>query len=141
MRLVVLGQSFVMHQIRKMVGAAVAVCRGAAPPGFITAALAAPAPVPTPLAPELGLFLDECIFDSYNARWGADGRANIARAGALGVAAEAFKARARRPSEQLCCDVCGATGQRPCLLHFTSDRESVPDRQRSSGVFVGPAPT
>lgn len=92
MRLVVLGQSFMMHQIRKMVGAAVAVLRGAAPPNSIRAALTSSAPMATPLAPELGLFLDECVFDSYNARWCPDGRAAVALAGDLGAAAQAFKA-------------------------------------------------
>ncbi|KAK9826791.1 hypothetical protein WJX81_001378 [Elliptochloris bilobata] len=90
-RLVVLGQSFMMHQIRKMVGAAVAVCRGAAPPDSLKRALTSTAPVPTPLAPELGLFLDECEFDSYNSRWAADGKAALSLTGALGDAAEAFK--------------------------------------------------
>ena len=29
-----------------------------------------PADLNTPMAPELGLFLDECFFDSYNKQWG-----------------------------------------------------------------------
>lgn len=38
-RLVVVGQSFMLHQIRKLVGLAVAVMRGTAPPGSIQTAL------------------------------------------------------------------------------------------------------
>ena len=95
-RLVVLGQSFMLHQIRKMVGGAVAVCRGVCSHADLQRALRSAAPVPTPMAPELGLFLDECVFDSYNARWAAGGHAAVALAGAVGAAAEAFKVLADR---------------------------------------------
>lgn len=93
-RLVVLGQSFMLHQIRKMVGAAVAVCRGVWSVDDLRGALTSMASVPTPMAPELGLFLDECVFDSYNSRWAANDHAAVALSGAVGAAAEAFKARA-----------------------------------------------
>lgn len=69
-RLVVIGQSFVLHQIRKMVGMALAEYRGVAPPGCLKYALSAAHTVPTPMAPDLGLFLDECYYDAYNKRWG-----------------------------------------------------------------------
>ena len=49
------------------------------------------------MAPELGLFLDECVFDSYNSRWAGDAHAAVALSGAVGAAAEAFKARACQP--------------------------------------------
>eukprot|EP00891_Asterochloris_glomerata_P000708 jgi/Astpho2/708/Aster-08421 len=71
-RLSVVGQSFMLHQIRKMVGLAVAVFRGAAPEDAISMALKADRGLPTPMAPELGLFLDESIFASYNERFGND---------------------------------------------------------------------
>ncbi len=117
----VLGQSFMLHQIRKMVGTALAVMRGALPEEHLGRALAAkehvvralrPACVcvhaaraawlarpdtrsgsvqrvcscssvlcsaaflwrcaqSTPMAPELGLYLAECIFHAYNERWKA----------------------------------------------------------------------
>ena len=38
-RMVVVGQSFMMHQIRKLVGLAVAEFRGTAPPGCIELAM------------------------------------------------------------------------------------------------------
>jgi len=63
-RLVVEGSSFMMYQIRKMVGLALAVARGAAPPGCITAALSPHAHVAVPLAPATGLLLDEVWYDS-----------------------------------------------------------------------------
>lgn len=37
-------------------------CRNVSLPG--------PADLNTPMAPELGLFLDECFFDAYNKQWG-----------------------------------------------------------------------
>jgi tRNA pseudouridine38-40 synthase len=69
-RLVITGQSFMLHQIRKMVGLAVAVMRGDAPPEAVPLALEPRRDVNTPIAPDVGLFLDEGIFEAYNARWG-----------------------------------------------------------------------
>lgn len=56
-KLVVVGQSFMLHQIRKMVGMAVAVMRGAAPAECISLALDPDRDLNTPMAPALGLFL------------------------------------------------------------------------------------
>ncbi len=67
-RIVIIGQSFMLHQIRKMVGMAVAIMRGDAPANCITIALQPKRGVPTPMAPDIGLFLDECYFDAYNNR-------------------------------------------------------------------------
>lgn len=69
-RLVVLGQSFMLHQIRKMVGMAVAIMRGAAPPSCLVTALDPDRDFNVPMAPELGLFLAEAYFDAYNRRFG-----------------------------------------------------------------------
>ena len=69
MRIVIIGQSFMLHQIRKMVGMAVAIMRGDAPEGCIKTALQPRRTVPTPMAPEVGLFLDECYYDAYNTRY------------------------------------------------------------------------
>ncbi|PSC75036.1 tRNA pseudouridine synthase mitochondrial-like [Micractinium conductrix] len=68
-KLVVIGQSFMLHQIRKMVGMAVAVMRGSAPEECMKLALKSSADLNTPMAPELGLFLEECYFDGYNKQW------------------------------------------------------------------------
>jgi tRNA pseudouridine38-40 synthase len=67
-RCTVLGQSFLMHQIRKMIGMAVMAASGRAPPHLIEASLAPHATFPTPMAPGLGLLLDETIFTHYNDR-------------------------------------------------------------------------
>ena len=67
-RIVIIGQSFMLHQIRKMVGMAVAIMRGDAPEGCVRTALQHKRTVPTPMAPEVGLFLDECYYDAYNTR-------------------------------------------------------------------------
>ncbi|ERM96301.1 hypothetical protein AMTRI_Chr09g35040 [Amborella trichopoda] len=66
---VVLGQSFMLHQIRKMVGLAVAIMRGCAPDSMIATALRKDLRINVPTAPELGLFLDECLYTSYNQKW------------------------------------------------------------------------
>jgi tRNA pseudouridine38-40 synthase len=95
-RLVVVGQSFILHQIRKMVGTALAVARGVAPPGAIPAALRAGTDVTTPLAPDTGLFLDESVFHTYNRRWG-EGRGERLELARFGGAADAFKREAVYP--------------------------------------------
>lgn len=64
------GQSFLLNQIRKMIGLAVAVYRGTAPSDAIHHALDPCLDLSTPMAPELGLFLIECKFDVYNDKFG-----------------------------------------------------------------------
>ncbi|KAK9794961.1 hypothetical protein WJX73_004923 [Symbiochloris irregularis] len=68
-RMVVVGQSFMLHQIRKMVGLAVAIARGTAQDYVMHAALSGEHSVHVPLAPEGGLFLERCFFEAYNDRW------------------------------------------------------------------------
>lgn len=69
-RMVVIGQSFMLHQIRKMIGMALAAFRGDCTLESIDLALKSRAQLNVPMAPELGLFLDECYFDAYNTQWG-----------------------------------------------------------------------
>jgi len=69
-RMVVIGQSFMLHQIRKLIGMALSVFRGDIPESFLKMALKSKASLNVPMAPDLGLFLDECYFDSYNNKWG-----------------------------------------------------------------------
>eukprot|EP00898_Chlorokybus_atmophyticus_P009005 jgi/Chlat1/9105/Chrsp97S08383 len=68
-RLTVVGQSFLLHQIRKMVGMVVAVVRGHATEETVEAALSRKQYVNVPMAPELGLFLVECIYGNYNRKF------------------------------------------------------------------------
>ncbi|WOL10774.1 TRNA pseudouridine synthase [Canna indica] len=65
----VLGQSFMLHQIRKMIGLAVAVMRNCAPESLMDVALRKDISINVPTAPEVGLYLDECMFSSYNQKW------------------------------------------------------------------------
>ncbi|XVE68789.1 hypothetical protein DITRI_Ditri09bG0098500 [Diplodiscus trichospermus] len=65
----VVGQSFMLHQIRKMIGMAVAVVRNLAPESLIETALQKDVNINVPTAPEVGLYLDECLFASYNQKW------------------------------------------------------------------------
>ncbi|KAM0037350.1 putative mitochondrial tRNA pseudouridine(27/28) synthase [Helianthus debilis subsp. tardiflorus] len=62
----VVGQSFMLHQIRKMIGVAVAVMRNCAPESLIETALRPDVKINVPTAPEVGLYLEECFFSSYN---------------------------------------------------------------------------
>ncbi|XP_043708018.1 tRNA pseudouridine synthase A [Telopea speciosissima] len=65
----VVGQSFMLHQIRKMVGLAVAIMRNCAPESLLDTALQKDIRINVPTAPEVGLYLEECLFTSYNQKW------------------------------------------------------------------------
>ncbi|RYG55953.1 hypothetical protein EON66_04075, partial [archaeon] len=64
----IVGQSFLYNQIRHMVGLAVDVVRGAAPPYFMDVAFSYGV-VRLPLAPAEGLYLSHCNFISYDKKW------------------------------------------------------------------------
>lgn len=61
------GQSFMLHQIRKMIGLLVMVGRTSAPASLIPETFG-PARIHVPKAPGLGLLLEEPIFAGYNRR-------------------------------------------------------------------------
>jgi tRNA pseudouridine38-40 synthase len=61
------GQSFMMHQIRKMVGMVSLIVRCGCDPKRLTESLG-PDNISIPKAPSLGLLLERPIFDSYNKR-------------------------------------------------------------------------
>ncbi|GAX72678.1 hypothetical protein CEUSTIGMA_g134.t1 [Chlamydomonas eustigma] len=64
LKLVIYGRSFIMHQIRKMVGLAVAVARGSAPAECIDAALdLSNKRINVPTAPATGLLMDHAFFE------------------------------------------------------------------------------
>eukprot|EP00892_Ulva_mutabilis_P003403 jgi/Ulvmu1/1434/UM011_0164.1 len=65
-RIAIHGQSFLLNQIRKMVGLALAVFRGHAPPAAVHLATDPQRNFGTPMAPELGLLLAESCFEQYN---------------------------------------------------------------------------
>ncbi|KAK4390866.1 tRNA pseudouridine synthase 1 [Sesamum angolense] len=65
----VVGQSFMLHQIRKMIGLAVAIMRNCASESLIETAFQRTVNINVPMAPEVGLYLDECFFSSYNQKW------------------------------------------------------------------------
>ncbi|XP_050548971.1 pseudouridylate synthase 1 homolog [Daktulosphaira vitifoliae] len=70
--LFVRGQSFMLHQIRKMVGVIIAVCRGIAKPDVIERSWQHDR-LDLPIAPGLGLVLEEVHYDKYNEKFGSDG--------------------------------------------------------------------
>lgn len=70
--LLFLGQSFMLHQIRKMVGVIIAICRGVAKYDVIERSWNHDR-LDLPIAPGLGLVLEEVHYDKYNEKFGNDG--------------------------------------------------------------------
>ncbi|KAK6543841.1 tRNA pseudouridine synthase 1 [Orbilia ellipsospora] len=70
------GQSFMMHQIRKMVGMVMLTVRYGCPLSRIEEAYGRVV-VPIPKAPALGLLLDHPVFDTYNKKADQHGRGHI----------------------------------------------------------------
>lgn len=66
------GQSFMLHQIRKMVALAIAVVRNLATEETVASAYQ-PDRIDVPMAPSLGLVLDQVHYDRYDKRYGTDG--------------------------------------------------------------------
>lgn len=66
------GQSFMLHQIRKMIGLVIAVIKGYATEAVIERSWGTEK-VDVPKAPGLGLVLERVHFDRYNKRFGGDG--------------------------------------------------------------------
>lgn len=66
------GQSFMLHQIRKMVALAIAAVRGVTTMDTIAKSFEENR-LDLPMAPGLGLVLNEVHYDRYNERYGEDG--------------------------------------------------------------------
>ncbi|KAM3874369.1 pseudouridylate synthase 1 homolog [Diretmus argenteus] len=66
------GQSFMLHQIRKMIGLVIAIIKGYAKEEVIERSWGQQK-VDVPKAPGLGLVLERVHFDRYNKRFGGDG--------------------------------------------------------------------
>lgn len=66
------GQSFMLHQIRKMIGLVIAVMKGYAPESVMERSWGE-LKVDIPKAPGLGLVLETVHFEKYNQRFGNDG--------------------------------------------------------------------
>ncbi|KAJ3355369.1 tRNA pseudouridine synthase 1 [Allomyces javanicus] len=62
------GQSFMLHQIRKMVGLAILLVKTGTPLALQQTLLSAETKVNVPKAPGLGLLLEQTLFDVYNKR-------------------------------------------------------------------------
>ncbi|KAF8464082.1 pseudouridine synthase [Kalaharituber pfeilii] len=71
------GQSFMMHQIRKMVGLMLLCVRCGAPPDLIPTTYLPTVSVPIPKAPGVGLLLERPVFDNYNKKGAQFGREPI----------------------------------------------------------------
>ncbi|KAM4677285.1 pseudouridylate synthase 1 homolog [Discoglossus pictus] len=70
--ILITGQSFMLYQIRKMVGLIIAVAQGIVPSDFLPQCVRVDK-VNIPPAPGLGLVLERVYFDNYNKRYGGDG--------------------------------------------------------------------
>lgn len=86
------GQSFMMHQIRKMVGMVALVVRCGCDPRRIVEAFGDMV-ISIPKAPSLGLLLERPVFDSYNKRAKSDLGREALDFGKYETAMEEFKGR------------------------------------------------
>ena len=85
------GQSFMLHQIRKMIGMTIAVVRGHASKEVIQQSWDA-FRIDIPRAPGLGLMLDEIHFERYNKRFANDGiHEGLAPSESINEQIESFK--------------------------------------------------
>lgn len=66
------GQSFMLHQIRKMIGLSIAVMKGFASLDTLKRSFSLDR-IDVPKAPGLGLMLEQVHYDKYNRRYGGDG--------------------------------------------------------------------
>ncbi|PIK49468.1 putative tRNA pseudouridine synthase A, mitochondrial [Apostichopus japonicus] len=66
------GQSFMLHQIRKMIGIIIAILRGFASKNTLEKAFESKK-LDIPRAPGLGLVLESVHYDWYNKKWSGDG--------------------------------------------------------------------
>lgn len=66
------GNSFMIHQIRKMIGVVIAVSREVIDSGIFRRAFS-DSPIVTPMVPGLGLVLDHMHYDKYDKIFGSDG--------------------------------------------------------------------
>ncbi|XP_069484951.1 pseudouridylate synthase 1 homolog isoform X2 [Ambystoma mexicanum] len=67
------GQSFLLNQIRKMVGLALSVTQGLVPESTLPSSVRPEISLKIPPAPGLGLVLEQTYFNWYNLRFGEDG--------------------------------------------------------------------
>ncbi|XP_074546565.1 pseudouridylate synthase 1 homolog isoform X2 [Halichoeres trimaculatus] len=88
--IMVRGQSFMLHQIRKMIGLVIAVIRGYAKEEVMERSRGQEK-VDVPKAPGLGLVLDKVHFDRYNKKFGGDGLHERLEWDSEGEAIKAFK--------------------------------------------------
>jgi tRNA pseudouridine38-40 synthase len=86
------GQSFMMHQIRKMVGMAVMLVRTATDKQVFDQSFEEPK-MPVPTAPSLGLLLERPVFESYNAKFASGGERDPVEFTPYNDDIEAFKQR------------------------------------------------
>ena len=84
------GQSFMMHQIRKMIGLAIAIVKGFATEDHLKKSMEA-SYMDVPKAPGLGLMLEEVHFEKYNRKFGGDGHHSSLTWDAKADAIEEFK--------------------------------------------------
>lgn len=84
------GQSFMMHQIRKMIGLVIAVVKGYVNDDVIERSWGQEK-VDVPKAPGLGLVLEKVHFERYNKKFGGDGLHERLEWDSEGEATKAFK--------------------------------------------------
>uniref|UniRef100_T1HB86 Pseudouridylate synthase 1 homolog n=1 Tax=Rhodnius prolixus TaxID=13249 RepID=T1HB86_RHOPR len=86
------GQSFMLHQIRKMVGLVIAIMRGVTAKETVTKAWGEEK-LDLPVAPGVGLVLEEVHYDRYNERYSKDGFHDAIEWSAVKEQLEEFKTK------------------------------------------------
>ncbi|KAG8185810.1 hypothetical protein JTE90_002035 [Oedothorax gibbosus] len=105
------GQSFMLHQIRKMVGLCIAIMRNLADTSVLDKAWLNER-LDIPKAPGLGLMLEELHYDWYNSKYGSDGMHDALKWEEYDEVIETFK------KEKICSNIAQSEREEKSMLQW-----------------------
>jgi len=122
------GQSFMMHQIRKMIGMVISICRGISVPSSLEESLTQNK-LDTPRAPALGLVLEQPHYEVYNAKFALSHKSLEWDGEALVSAVAAFR-KQHIDADIISCELSeDTTGAYVRLLHRWEGRGPLPTEE------------